>query len=433
MMNNPMASGGNGATGVNSASQPSSYMGSPLGSPRLLPNSARAMLPGDVQQTASAGPAPFDQCVQKLREFLTEAPRIMSQQPDKPILQYTMENGETISCVRWKGQYYISGTDIVRILLFRFQRANRPVMNTKKFEEGVFSDLRMLKPGSGAVLEEPRSEFLDFLYKHNCIRTQKKQKVFHWYSVAHDQLYWDAMERELKRENSLHNINLFMLNEKRQREMLFAAAAQHSTLTAPFMPMGYGAPNPMLATSTASFPGAYLPSLPTANGLSPSAMMMPGYNNNVHHHHQSNNNNNSGLLNGNGSNNGAPPPPGPQPNGSSGPSMAAQQLSASFGVNPTAVFDSLPQSEATDLRNGIDHDVVHDPDAISAVNNSITSSNDSLETGFGASAGTSAIDSFFLGPHDSSLTLADNLEDPFLTASPSATLHSNHLMDDVVE
>ncbi|OAD04028.1 hypothetical protein MUCCIDRAFT_134061, partial [Mucor lusitanicus CBS 277.49] len=85
-------------------------------------------------------------------------------------------------------------------LTFRFQAFGRPVENQKKFEEGVFSDLRNLKPGTDAILEEPKSAFLDLLFKNNCIRTQKKQKVFHWYSVPHDRLFLDALERDLKRE-----------------------------------------------------------------------------------------------------------------------------------------------------------------------------------------------------------------------------------------
>ncbi|KAF9570659.1 homeodomain transcription factor ste12, partial [Lunasporangiospora selenospora] len=40
------------------------------------------------------------------------------------------------------------------------------------------------------------------LYRNNCIRTQKKQKVFYWYSVPHDRLFLDAMERDLKREQA---------------------------------------------------------------------------------------------------------------------------------------------------------------------------------------------------------------------------------------
>lgn len=94
----------------------------------------------------------------------------------------------------------MSGTDIVRCLAFRFQAFGRPVKNSKKFEEGIFSDLRNLKSGTDASLEEPKSPFLDFLYKNNCIRTQKKQKVFYWYSVPHDRLFLDALERDLKRE-----------------------------------------------------------------------------------------------------------------------------------------------------------------------------------------------------------------------------------------
>jgi transcription factor STE12 len=96
--------------------------------------------------------------------------------------------------------FHITGTDIVRSLTYRFFAFGRPVTNTKKFEEGIFSDLRNLKPGTDASLEEPKSEFLDLLYKNNCIRTQKKQKVFYWFSVPHDRLFLDALERDLKRE-----------------------------------------------------------------------------------------------------------------------------------------------------------------------------------------------------------------------------------------
>ncbi|KAI8967255.1 STE like transcription factor-domain-containing protein, partial [Mycotypha africana] len=85
-------------------------------------------------------------------------------------------------------------------LVFRFTAFGRPIHNMKKFEEGIFSDLRNLKPGLDAILEEPKSSFLDFLFKHQCIRTQKKQKVFFWRSVPHDRLFLDALERDLKRE-----------------------------------------------------------------------------------------------------------------------------------------------------------------------------------------------------------------------------------------
>lgn len=109
--------------------------------------------------------------------------------------------------------FHISGTDIVRCLSFRFQAFGRPVKNSKKFEEGIFSDLRNLKSGTDASLEEPKSPFLDFLYKNNCIRTQKKQKVFYWYSVPHDRLFLDALERDLKREKMGQEPTTVAVNE----------------------------------------------------------------------------------------------------------------------------------------------------------------------------------------------------------------------------
>jgi transcription factor STE12 len=101
----------------------------------------------------------------------------------------------------------------VRCLSFRFQAFGRPVKNSKKFEEGIFSDLRNLKSGTDASLEEPKSPFLDFLYKNNCIRTQKKQKVFYWYSVPHDRLFLDALERDLKREKMGQEPTTVAVNE----------------------------------------------------------------------------------------------------------------------------------------------------------------------------------------------------------------------------
>lgn len=114
--------------------------------------------------------------------------------------RFLLPSSEYITCVSWNNRYHITGTDIVRALVFRFEAFGRPVRNMKKFEEGIFSDLRNLKPGVDACLEEPKSPFLDLLFKYQCIRTQKKQKVFYWYSVPHDRLFLDALERDLKRE-----------------------------------------------------------------------------------------------------------------------------------------------------------------------------------------------------------------------------------------
>ncbi|KAI5302707.1 homeodomain transcription factor ste12 [Ascosphaera pollenicola] len=156
----------------------------------MLSNEAQQSLPLEVQQALHQ--------VDNLKYFLISAP--VDWDPSHLIRRFLLPTGDYIACVLWNNLFHISGTDIVRCLSFRFQAFGRPVKNTKKFEEGIFSDLRNLKAGTDASLEEPKSPFLDFLYKNNCIRTQKKQKVFYWYSVPHDRLFLDALERDLKRE-----------------------------------------------------------------------------------------------------------------------------------------------------------------------------------------------------------------------------------------
>lgn len=118
------------------------------------------------------------------------------------IKRFTMPNGDHISCIKWRESFYITGTDIVKILFFRFALSGKTINNHKKFEEGIFSDLRNLKPGIGSILEEPKSPFLEFLHRNGCIRTQKKQKVFFWNAVNHEQLFTDALERAMRRDKS---------------------------------------------------------------------------------------------------------------------------------------------------------------------------------------------------------------------------------------
>ncbi|ELQ74322.1 putative Transcription factor, STE-like protein, partial [Trachipleistophora hominis] len=138
----------------------------------------------------------------ELFDFLSNAPKEFTE--NEKIKKFQLKNGDFIHCVLWNMHFYITGTDIVKILVWRFQNAGRQIVSLKKFEEGVFSDLRNLKPGIDATLEGPRSDFLEFLYKNGCIRTQKKQKVFFWYSVPHDALFCDALERDLRRETNLY-------------------------------------------------------------------------------------------------------------------------------------------------------------------------------------------------------------------------------------
>lgn len=92
--------------------------------------------------------------------------------------------------------------DIVRLLMHRYIQYSNSQPNTiKKFEEGIFSDLRRLAPPHDCVLEPTRSDFLSFLYEHDCVRSKKKQKVFFWTSFYqwNDTLLCDAFEREMAR------------------------------------------------------------------------------------------------------------------------------------------------------------------------------------------------------------------------------------------
>ncbi|PVH17980.1 uncharacterized protein CXQ87_000890 [Candidozyma duobushaemuli] len=137
--------------------------------------------------------------IEDLKFFLVTAPA--NWQENQVIRRYYLNNDEGfVSCVFWNNLYFITGTDIVRCILYKFQQFGRTITDRKKFEEGIFSDLRNLKAGTDAVLEEPKSEFLDFLFKNSCLRTQKKQKVFYWFNVPHDKLMADALDRDLKRE-----------------------------------------------------------------------------------------------------------------------------------------------------------------------------------------------------------------------------------------
>lgn len=110
----------------------------------------------------------------RLKFFLATAPSHWDQNttsqyssnPHPCLHRFNIPNFEHVTCVLWSGLYHISGTDIVRALTFRFEAFGRPVRNVKKFEEGVFSDLRNLKPGVDASLEEPKVRQISFSRYH---------------------------------------------------------------------------------------------------------------------------------------------------------------------------------------------------------------------------------------------------------------------------
>ncbi|CCF58129.1 hypothetical protein KAFR_0D04820 [Kazachstania africana CBS 2517] len=139
----------------------------------------------------------------ELKFFLATAP--VNWQKHQIIRRYYLNGTHGfVSCVFWNNLFYITGTDIVKTCLYKMECFGRKVINLKKFEEGVFSDLRNLKCGVDAILEQPKSDFLKLLFKNLCLKTKKKQKVFFWFNVPHDKLFMDALERDLKRERANH-------------------------------------------------------------------------------------------------------------------------------------------------------------------------------------------------------------------------------------
>ncbi|CAD6901643.1 unnamed protein product [Tilletia controversa] len=105
-----------------------------------------------------------------------------------------------VSCVLWDGQTWLTGTDICRIIRFRFESFGRKIVNLNKFHEGIYSDLRNIKAGAGATCEEPKSAFLEALYIYETIQSAKRQKTFHWFPIAmHDQLFLDQLSRDYER------------------------------------------------------------------------------------------------------------------------------------------------------------------------------------------------------------------------------------------
>lgn len=161
----------------------------------------KAKAEGDCEESTPEEVEESLRLIEDVKFFLATAPA--NWQENQIIRRYYLNNDQGfVSCVFWNNLYYITGTDIVKCCVYRMQKFGREVVDRKKFEEGIFSDLRNLKCGIDATLETPKSEFLSFLFKNMCLKTQKKQKVFFWFSVPHDKLFADALERDMKRQSA---------------------------------------------------------------------------------------------------------------------------------------------------------------------------------------------------------------------------------------
>lgn len=85
--------------------------------------------------------------------------------------------------------------------LYRLHFGRLP-SDRRKFEEGVYSDLRQARLGSDGILEQANSKFLRYLYSIGCVKTHKRQKIFYWRSVRHLDIHEEVIRREIRKSIS---------------------------------------------------------------------------------------------------------------------------------------------------------------------------------------------------------------------------------------
>ncbi|EPZ36435.1 STE-domain-containing protein [Rozella allomycis CSF55] len=116
-----------------------------------------------------------------------------------------------VNCIRYQNQLVVTGTDILKVIEYFYQEnTSTQIKDQKKFEEGVFSDLRIYKIGKDAMLVDPSNEIINTLNEIGCIRTRKKQKLFFWPTVD----FQDLLQRSIKRDerNATHGLEMLQIN-----------------------------------------------------------------------------------------------------------------------------------------------------------------------------------------------------------------------------
>ncbi|GAA6026916.1 hypothetical protein JCM8202_000106 [Rhodotorula sphaerocarpa] len=130
-----------------------------------------------------------------LSNFLSSAPDQLAPHPSQCAdVDFTYcslalpPSGDEVSCIRWLGAYYMTGTDVVKVLAFRLRSSGVPLPEHKLLKRDVVSRLRPIKAGRGMLLEPTN---------HDLVATRKVQKLFSWYAVPHDQLFDLAVASQL--------------------------------------------------------------------------------------------------------------------------------------------------------------------------------------------------------------------------------------------
>ena len=92
---------------------------SPAIAPVPPPMSTPALQPAPVSASSEAE----SETLKHLKLFLATAP--VDWDPAQCMKRFTFPNGERISCVLWNSLFHVTGTDIVKILMFRFAAFGR--------------------------------------------------------------------------------------------------------------------------------------------------------------------------------------------------------------------------------------------------------------------------------------------------------------------
>jgi uncharacterized Zn-finger protein len=102
------------------------------------------------------------------------------------------DSNEFISSFYWNEDYYISVIDILKITKFQLKLLGYKIIKQKKFEGYIFSILRSIK---NFKCETSNSKLLNLMYIGNCIRTQKKQKIFYWNNFPHEEIFYEFLDK----------------------------------------------------------------------------------------------------------------------------------------------------------------------------------------------------------------------------------------------
>lgn len=187
----------------------------------------------------------YSKLLSDLQDFLIAANRAW--QPGEECRRFTIF-GDCITCACWKNESLVSGVDIVKTIsaLYRLNHLGDYPRDRRKFEEGVISDLRNLKLGPDAYLEQANSPLLKFLFRINSVRTHKRQKVFKWTSVPFRRLYFDAVDRD-RRYQAPSELNprtklVKAFNEFPSKQLLAKKSPTCSTSTEEGSPHSWGSP-----------------------------------------------------------------------------------------------------------------------------------------------------------------------------------------------